>query len=138
MKCFSKSSHKKVHPNFATALGRQALKVARLQSEVWHQLFLVDLRISYEKCSENFPEMFELLFCGSKKIPQNSRQISRRISLPDKEKFNDEILQEPRENKFLGILFQPPQQELLWQDDIIVHANLTYLSDPRGTPTAIS
>ena len=31
---------------------------------------------SYEKCSDIFPEIFEPLFCGSEKIPENSLQIS--------------------------------------------------------------
>ena len=37
--------------------------------------------LSYEECSEIFPEYFEPLVCGSEKIPQNSRQISHQISL---------------------------------------------------------
>ena len=38
--------------------------------------------ISHEKCSENFPEIFEPSFGGSEQIPQNSRQTSRQLSLP--------------------------------------------------------
>ena len=34
------------------------------------------------KMLRNFPEIFEPLFCGFEKIPQNSRQISHEISLP--------------------------------------------------------
>ena len=34
---------------------------------------------SYEKCSEIFPEIFEPLFCGSEKSPENSLQISHSI-----------------------------------------------------------
>ena len=43
-------------------------------------------------CSEKFPSDFcrglFLIFCGSGKVPQNSRQISRNISLPKIEKNN--------------------------------------------------
>ena len=48
----------------------------------WHERFFARHEFSHEKCSEIFPEFFEPLFCGSEKIPQNSRQISRKISLP--------------------------------------------------------
>ena len=34
-----------------------------------------------KKCSEIFPEMFEALCCGSEMNPQNSRQISHKLSL---------------------------------------------------------
>ena len=34
------------------------LKATCLQSEFWHEVF-GGLRISYEKCSEIFPEIFE-------------------------------------------------------------------------------
>ena len=49
-----------------------------------------------------FPEFFEPLFCVSEKIPQNSRKISRRMSLPKIEKFTDELLQERRVKFFQG------------------------------------
>ena len=38
--------------------------------------FFSSYEFSYEKCSEIFPEIFEALFCGSEKIPENSLQIS--------------------------------------------------------------
>ena len=66
-----------------------------------------ELRISYEKCSEIFPEYFEPLFCGSEKIPQNSRQNSHQISLRKmKKKFTDELLQERRDNSFWRVCSQ--------------------------------
>ena len=49
---------------------QQIVKVARLQSEFCTKDF------SREKCSELFSEIFEPLFCGSEKIPENSLQIS--------------------------------------------------------------
>ena len=53
---------------------------------ILHEIVFVELRISYEKFSEIFPEIFEPLFCGSKKsrkIPakfpsQKIKQIHRR------------------------------------------------------------
>ena len=39
-------------------------------------------KISHEKCSENFPEVFEHLFCGPGKVQLNSRQTSSKISIP--------------------------------------------------------
>ena len=39
-----------------------------------------ELRIFLRKMPEISPEIFEPLFCGSEKIPQNSRQISHQIS----------------------------------------------------------
>ena len=54
----------------------ECIKVARLQSE-FCTIFVFELRVSYEKRSEMFPEIFEPLFCGWEKILQNSRQISR-------------------------------------------------------------
>ena len=58
------------------------IRVARLQNEVCTKDFFRATGISHEKCSEVFPENFEPLFSGSEKIPQNSRQTSRQISLP--------------------------------------------------------
>ena len=58
---------------------------------------------SYEKCSEIFPEIFEPLFCGSEKSPENSLQISHKffqISLRKIKKITDELLQERREKKW--------------------------------------
>ena len=45
---------------------------------ILHQRFFWSCEFSYEKCSEIFPEIFEPVYCGSEKIPQNSRQISLR------------------------------------------------------------
>ena len=55
------------------------VKVARLQSEFCTKDFFSGYEISYEKCSEIFPESSEPLFCGSEKIPENSLQISHQI-----------------------------------------------------------
>ena len=71
----------------------QALFQARKASEIWRRLrwhvcrvnlarfYFFELRIFLRKILRNFPEMFEPLFCGSEKIPQNSRHISHQISL---------------------------------------------------------
>ena len=44
------------------------------------KIFFLSHEFSYEKCPEISPESFEPLFCGSEKIPQNSRQNSHQIS----------------------------------------------------------
>ena len=44
-------------------------------------MFFSRHEFSHEKCSEIFPDFFKPLFCGFEKIPQNSHQISRQISL---------------------------------------------------------
>ena len=56
--------------------------MARLQSEFLPERIFGGYEFSHEKCSEVFPENVEPLFCGSKKIPRNSRQISHEISVP--------------------------------------------------------
>ena len=55
----------------------------------WHERFFSGHEFSHEKCSEIFPKLLSLTFVGPKKsrkipakFPQNSRQISRQISLP--------------------------------------------------------
>ena len=45
---------------------KRLVKVARVN---FAQQIFFEPRISYEKCSEIFPEIFEPLFCGSEKIP---------------------------------------------------------------------
>ena len=63
------------------------IKVARLQSEFCTKdFFFSSYEFSHEKCSEISPEMFEPLFCGSAKIPQNCRQISCKIFPPQNQK----------------------------------------------------
>ena len=52
------------------------MKVARLQSEVGTEIFNLRYELAYEKCTEISPEIFESLFCRSRKILPNSRQIS--------------------------------------------------------------
>ena len=52
------------------------------RTKLARKIFCPRHEFSHEKCSEIFPEVFEPLFCGSKKIPHNSRQISHKISLP--------------------------------------------------------
>ena len=57
------------------------------------EIVYVSYEISYKKCSEKFPKCL-----GSKKIPQSSGQISRKISLQqNQEKFTNELLQGRKE-----------------------------------------
>ena len=63
-------------------------KVARLQSEFRTKDFLLSYEFSYEKCPEISPDFFEPLFCGSEKIPLNSRQNSHQISQISLRKIN--------------------------------------------------
>ena len=47
--------------------------MAHLQSEFWHEMFCSSYEVSYDKCSEIFPDIFEASFCGpDQKVPQNS------------------------------------------------------------------
>ena len=63
------------------------------------------------KMLENFPETFEPLCGGSKKAPQDSRQISQNISLQLKSRITEELLQERREKSFgAGVIFQEPKK----------------------------
>ena len=48
---------------------RSIVKVARLQSEFWRQIFFPSYEFSFEKFSEIFPEIVVPLFCGSEKSP---------------------------------------------------------------------
>ena len=57
------------------------VKVASLQSDFLARFFFLSYELSYEKCFENFPDIFEPLFCGSEKILQNSCQICHQMSL---------------------------------------------------------
>ena len=83
----------------ATVLSDKTVKVALLQSEFYAKDFF-ELRIFIRKCSEILPEYFEPLFCGSEKISQTSRQISRQISQRKiLKKFPDELLEERRAKK---------------------------------------
>ena len=59
------------------------LRVAVLQNEVSRKIFFEARFFSRKISSEIFPEMFEPLFFVGQKIPQNSRQISGKISLPE-------------------------------------------------------
>ena len=51
------------------------------EQSLHERCFFLSYEISHEKCSEIFPKMFEPFFCGSEKIPENFRQISRKITL---------------------------------------------------------
>ena len=62
------------------------LRWARVQSEFCMNFFLLSYEFSHEKCSEIFCEILEPLFCGSEKIPQDSRQISHQIFLRNQKK----------------------------------------------------
>ena len=76
--------------------------MARLQSEFCTKDFFSSHKFSYEKCSENFPEIFEPLFCGSEKIPgkfpPNFPLDFPNLPAKNQKKFTDELLQERREN----------------------------------------
>ena len=91
------------------------VKVARLQSEFWHEIFFLRGTNFLTKNAPKFPPKFlSLCFVGPKKIPQNSRQISHQISLPKiKKKITDELLQERRENICLPVhcLSAPPDRQ---------------------------
>ena len=82
--------HPAMHESLVEALSEssmsQLIRGARLQNEVgtkyifsffWRHEFL------HEKCSQFFPK-----FCGSEKIPPNSHQISREMSLPKLKKIH--------------------------------------------------
>ena len=85
---------------------REYIEVACLQSELCTKyLFFLSYESSYEKCPEISPEIFEPLFCGSEKIPQNSHQISKISLRKIKKKITDELLQERRE-KNTGNIFE--------------------------------
>ena len=58
----------------------ESYRVARQQNEVGTKYFFRDTIFSRKMLRFFFPKMFEP--CGSEKIPQNSRQISRKMSLP--------------------------------------------------------
>ena len=108
--------------------------MACLQNEVGTKDFFLRHEFSHEKCSESFPETIEPLFCGSKKIPQNSHQISRRISLPKIKKINDELLQNCRENFSSSghILGTRPFQSSSHFWDTLVLCAPPLLPHPRG------
>ena len=77
------------------------------------------LRISHEKCSEISPEIFEPLFCGPEKIPQNSRQISHEISLTKiNKKITNGLLQGRREfqsiNQKRELIFLSFEEHVPW------------------------
>ena len=67
------------------------------------KIFFSSHEVSYEKCSEIFPEIFEPLFCGSEKIPgkfpPNFPLNFPNFPAKNQKKFTDELLQERRENK---------------------------------------
>ena len=56
----------------------EIFKVAHLQSEVGRKKYS-SYEFSYETCSENFPEFFEPLICGSK----NPTKFAQSYSLPN-------------------------------------------------------
>ena len=63
-------------PIFFFGISRKIIKVARLQSEFGTKDFF-EPRIFLRKMLRYFrPEIFEPLFCGSEKSPENSLQIS--------------------------------------------------------------
>ena len=64
------------------SLERKKVRVARLQNEVGTKDFFGGLRIFSRKMLRNSPRNFWSLISWVRKIPQNSRQISRQISLP--------------------------------------------------------
>ena len=60
-----------------------------------------ELRISYEKCSEISPEIFEALFCGSEKFRKSPAKFPTKFPkfpCEKSKKITDELLQERREN----------------------------------------
>ena len=74
------------------------LKVAQLQSEFCTK-DVFELRISYEKCSDIFPEMFEPLFCVSEKSHKIPAKFPTKFPCKIKKKITDELLQERREKE---------------------------------------
>ena len=91
-RCSSPSSGKKSVSPLYRAIRLRFIRVARLQSEFWHEIFFGGYEISHEKCSEIFPRKCWAFICGSKKsrkIPakfptkfpsQKSRKVHRRAS----------------------------------------------------------
>ena len=68
-----------------------------------HERFFSSHEFSYEKCSEIFPEIFEPLFCGQKKMPgkfpPNFPLNFPNFPSKNQKKFTDELLQERRKKK---------------------------------------
>ena len=85
--------------SYISVTAYKIVRVAHLQSEVCTKYFF-QARIFSREMLRNFPENFEPLFCGSEKIPQNSRQVPAKKFPPENQKrIANELLQERREKK---------------------------------------
>ena len=62
----------------------------RLQNEVCTKYVFLRYESSHEECSENFSEIFDPVFCGSEKNPQNARFLVKQAILLSADRKRDQ------------------------------------------------